>query len=116
MGQGLRADGAEFGDRHGTAALLDLGAVVDTLNASGRTPLHLAAMHCCTEVIPLLFEAGAGPNTLHSKGPRLSRWQLSNKGLAAMEAASAAGQRVSFASACWRQLEGPVQSTKPITY
>jgi hypothetical protein len=49
-------------------ALLDLGAVTNTKNSLGETPLHLAARYNCADCVVQLIEAGADLYARDAKG------------------------------------------------
>lgn len=59
---------AKAGDLSQANALLDRGAVVDTRDAKGRTPLMLAIAQGRLDVVRLLLQRGANPNIADNSG------------------------------------------------
>lgn len=56
------------GDDHGAAALIKMGAEVNTQDDEGNTPLHLAAMNGHLQLIHALLQAGARPGSTNQLG------------------------------------------------
>jgi ankyrin repeat protein len=61
-------DAACEGDLQVVADLLEGGALVNTLDPAGRTPLHCAVEEAHTEVVRLLLSAKADPNVRDAAG------------------------------------------------
>jgi hypothetical protein len=59
---------AAQGDVAQTVALLDKGAVIDTRDEAGRTPLMLAVTQNRLEIVRLLLARGADPNAADNAG------------------------------------------------